>query len=344
MKTYSLIQEGKKKELRRAFDQGLRDGKAEIVTKAPPESSAPTAPGSPERMAQIKREILGQSGGGMVEKAQKERSKAFKKRRKEAIERIANKSKPKMNVTKVDAKKTFREFMELVESSTGERSGSRNSLGRHRNKQLTSGPSRDSTGLGNQTGLDRQRKSASEKAAFRKAGMKSTQSGGKRQKFYTTGEKNQYSRTVATSYPSQSAYAKDSLPEKERRGKTVPTKDRAVFLKRLKRQLKTTRTPRSVYAVDVLPRKDYKKNDSRDLISRGKEYHQVVREIPQEVKNAGGKPGSKIAGKAAEVMIGSKDMEKGKKSRQKLYSKLLGATKSDPITKVQVASVKEEVE
>lgn len=107
-----LIQEGRKKELRRAFDQGLRDGRPEIVTKAPPESSAPTAPGSPERMAQIKREILGQSGGGKVEKAQKDKNKAFKKRRKEAIERIANKSKPKLNVTKVDAKKTFREFLE----------------------------------------------------------------------------------------------------------------------------------------------------------------------------------------------------------------------------------------
>ena len=106
------ISEGKKKELRRAFDQGLRDGRPEIVTKAPPESSAPTAPGSPERMAQIKREILGQSGGGKVEKAQKDKNKAFKKRRKEAIERIANKSKPKLNVTKVDAKKTFREFLE----------------------------------------------------------------------------------------------------------------------------------------------------------------------------------------------------------------------------------------
>jgi hypothetical protein len=107
-----LIQEGRKKELRRAFDQGLRDGRPEIVTKAPPESSAPTAPGSPERDAQIKSEILGQSGGGMVVKAQNDKNKAFKKRRKEAIERIANKSKPKLNVTKVDAKKTFREFLE----------------------------------------------------------------------------------------------------------------------------------------------------------------------------------------------------------------------------------------
>jgi len=106
------IFEGKKKELRKAFDQGLRDGRPEIVTKAPPESSAPTAPGSPERMAQIKREILRQSGGGKVVSAQKDNKKEFNKRRKEAIERIANKPKPKLNVTKVDAKKTFREFLE----------------------------------------------------------------------------------------------------------------------------------------------------------------------------------------------------------------------------------------
>lgn len=234
--------------------------------------------------------------------------------------------------------KTYFEFMELVESSTGEKSGSRNSLGRHQDKQITSGPSRS------RAGLDRQRKSASDKAAFRKAGMKSTQSGGNRQRFSSTNDKNQYSRTIVTSYPSQSAYAKDSMPEKERRGKTVPTKDRAVFLRRLKKQLKTTRTPRGVHAVDVLPRHEYKKNDPRELISRGKEYHRVVKEIPQEVKNTGGEPGDKIVGKAAEVMSGSKNMEKGKKSRQKLYSKSLGATKSDPITKVQVASVKEEVE
>jgi len=108
------IFEGIKKELRKAFDQGLRDGRPEIVTKAPPESSAPTAPGSPERDAQIRQHIMWQSGGGKVVKAQDARRKELKKRRKEAIERIANKPKPKpkLNVTKVDAKKTFREFLE----------------------------------------------------------------------------------------------------------------------------------------------------------------------------------------------------------------------------------------
>jgi len=108
------ISEGKKRELQKAFNRGLIDGRAEIVTKAPPESSAPTAPGSPERDAQIGQHIMGQSGGGKVVKAQDARRKELKKRRKNAIKSILNKPQPKpqLNVTKVNAKKTFREFLE----------------------------------------------------------------------------------------------------------------------------------------------------------------------------------------------------------------------------------------
>lgn len=207
-------------------------------------------------------------------------------------------------------------------------------------KQLTTGPSRS------RTGLDRQRKDASERAAFRKAGMRRTQSGGSRQRFSSTNDKNKYSKTAITSYPSQSAYAKDAIPEKEqhfRDGKGVKsTKDRAIFLKRLKKQLKTTRTRRGVHAVDILPKGDYKKNDPKDSIPRGREFQHVVREVPQEVKNAGGKKGDKIVGKASEVMPGSKNPEQGRKKRRKLYSKAIGATDWDPVTKVQVASVKEQ--
>lgn len=206
-------------------------------------------------------------------------------------------------------------------------------------KQLTTGPSRS------RTGLDRQRRDASERAAFRRAGMRRTHTGGNRLKFTSTNDKNDYSRTAITSYPSQSAYAKDMLPSKEKEqmyGAGVrKTQDRALYLKRLRRQLRTTRTQRGVHNVDVLPRGEHKKNDSDKLISRGKEYHQAVREIPKEVKNAGGNKGDKIVGKAAEVMVGSKDLEKGRKSRRNLYSRALGATKWDPITRVQVAQVKE---
>lgn len=109
-----LIIEGKKKELKRAFNQGLKDGRADIEVKphVEPEANAYTAPGSPERDAQIKKYITGQSGGSLVIKAQKEKEKAFKERRKNAVNSIIRKSKPQLNVTKVDAKKTFREFLE----------------------------------------------------------------------------------------------------------------------------------------------------------------------------------------------------------------------------------------
>jgi predicted kinase len=220
----------------------------------------------------------------------------------------------------IKEQKTFTEF--IVES---------------RLKAITTGPSRS------RVGLDRQRKDASERAAFRRSGMRRSTSGGRYpHKFTTTGDQNEYSRTTISSYPSQSAYARDMLPDKDKNGKgVVKTQDRALYLKRLKRQLKTTRTKRKVHNVDVLPRGDYKKNDSKQLVSRGKEYHNAVKEIPQEVKKSGGKAGDKIVGKAAEVMPGSKDVEKGRKSRRKLYSKVLGATEYDPVTRIQVATVKE---
>jgi hypothetical protein len=206
-------------------------------------------------------------------------------------------------------------------------------------KQLTTGPSRS------RAGLAKQRQDASERAAFRRAGMRRTHTGGKRQRFTSTNDQNNYSKTAITSYPSQSAYAKDMLPSKEKErmyGDGVrKTQDRALYLRRLHRQLRTTRTRRGVHNVDVLPKGDFKKNDSKELISRGKEYHQAVREIPKEVKKSGGSKGDKIVGKAAEVMIGSKDPEKGRRSRRNLYSRTLGATKWDPVTRVQVAQVKE---
>lgn len=206
-------------------------------------------------------------------------------------------------------------------------------------KQLTTGPSRS------MVGLERQRRDASERAAFRRAGMRRTQSGGNRQRFSWTHDPEERNKTAITSYPSQSSYAKDVIPEKEKErmyGKGVrSTKERALFLKRLRRQLRTTRTTRGVHNVDILPKGDFKKNDPRELMSRGRAYRDAIKQIPAEIQKAGGKRGDKITGKAAEVMIGSTNPEQGRQKRRILYSKELGATKWDPITRVQVATVKE---
>jgi hypothetical protein len=153
----------------------------------------------------------------------------------------------------------------------------------------------------------------------------------------------EYNSTTISTYPNQSSYAKDTMPSKvdDKSGRVVRTKQRALFLKRLKRQT-GNRSNRQVHAVDVLPKKDFKKNDPKKLITRGKEYHSDVRDIPKNVKDvAKGKPGDIISGKAVEVMPGSKDIKKGRKNRENLYSRVLGASKRDPITNIQTARVKE---
>jgi len=214
------------------------------------------------------------------------------------------------------------------------------SLGRARYKALTTGPSRSSVGL------HRQKANASQAAAFRRANFPRNQAGGTRQRFNSTNEKNDFTKTAVTSYPSQSAYAKDMiLPKQLESGRGVRSSDqRALYLRRLRRQLRGTRTQRGVHAVDVLPRGDFMKNDPTQLITRGKEYHKVVSNIPNEVKGFGGKSGDKIVGTASEVMPGAKNVERGRQNRRSLYQKVLGATEWDPITRKQVATIKDEFE
>jgi hypothetical protein len=208
-------------------------------------------------------------------------------------------------------------------------------------RQLTLGPS------SSRFGRARQQKDASERAAFRKAGMtrsrQGTSSERRPNKINFNAVPGEYTSTAITTYPNQSSYAKDTMPSKvdDKSGRVVRTKQRALFLKRLKRQT-GNRSNRKVHAVDVLPKKDFKKNDPKELITRGKEYHSTVRDIPKNVKDvAKGKPGDIISGKAAEVMSGSKDMKAGRKKRENLYSRVLGASKRDPITNIQAARVKE---
>jgi hypothetical protein len=208
-------------------------------------------------------------------------------------------------------------------------------------KQLTVGPSKSIVGL------ERQRKDSSTRAAFRRAGMNRSQEGGNRIRFNSTDEKNKFSKTAISSYPSQSSYALDMIPDKVKErmyGNGVrSTQERSLYLRRLRRQLGGSRTRRGVHNVDILPRGSYMKNDPKELVSRGKEYNRVVRELPQEVKNVGGNRGDKIVGKASEVMIGATDTEKGRRKRRDLYSRALGASSWDPITRVQVASIREEL-
>lgn len=202
-------------------------------------------------------------------------------------------------------------------------------------RQITLGPSRSPIGR------QRQQRDASERAAFRRSGMRRSRSGDNRIKFNAIRSDN--NSTAISSYANQTSYAKDTMPAKvdDKTNRVIPTSQRALFLKRLQRQI-GNRSNRQVHAVDILPTKNFKKGDP-GFMSRGREYHRDVKDIPNKIKSpeVKGKPGGIIAGKAAEVIPGSKNVEKGRQSRQNTYTKSLGASKRDPITNIQVAKVKE---
>ena len=208
-------------------------------------------------------------------------------------------------------------------------------------RQLTIGPSRSSLGR------QRQQRDASERAAFKKAGVRRNRPGTstprRANKIGFKAVPGEYTSTAITTYPNQSSHAKDVLQSKvdDRTNRVVKTGQRALQLRRLSRQT-GNRSSRQVHAVDILPKKDFKKDDPKELITRGKEYHSSVKNISSNIKKvSGGKPGDVIVGKAAEVMPGSKDIKKGRKKREELYSRVLGASKRDPITNIQSARVKE---
>lgn len=206
-------------------------------------------------------------------------------------------------------------------------------------RMITVGPSRSPVGR------QRQQKYNSERAAFRRAGLRRNRQGQSNtrssNKISFNAVPTNYSSTAITSYPNQSSYAKDMMPPKvdDRKGVT-PTKNRVLYLRRLARQI-GRRGTKKVHAVDILPRKDFSKNDPKELITRGKEYNSAVGNISHNIKTvSGGKPGDVIVGKAAEVMRGAEDMTKGRKKRERFYSKKIDASPRDPITNVQKATVK----
>lgn len=209
-------------------------------------------------------------------------------------------------------------------------------------RQITLGPSRSPFGR------QRQQRDASERAAFRRSGMRRSRPGGNRIRFNAIrGDNNSTARgdnnsTAISSHANQTSYAKDAMPAKvdDKKNRVIPTRQRALFLKRLQRQI-GNRSNRQVHAVDILPTKNFKKGDP-GFMSRGREYHRDVKDIPNKIKSpeVKGKPGDIIAGKAAEVIPGSKDVEQGRKSRENTYTRNLGASRRDPITNIQVARVK----
>jgi hypothetical protein len=226
----------------------------------------------------------------------------------------------------------FSEFLELLESSTGE-SGKR--------RLAPKGP------LKNRFYRSRQRRETADKVALKKAGFKrSANKDSYGQDHQISSSK--YHDTNIETYKSQSDYASDNLLLKRISAfpiggeKPRPTKERVRQAKAIRKQLGGDRTSKPVHDVSIHTKDDTPlKNDPDKLISRGKSFKQEVRAVPDALKKSGAKPGDKVASQPEGILRGE-DRKEGAKKRGKIYAKELGS-KMNPKTGKTMGTVRLEM-
>jgi hypothetical protein len=213
---------------------------------------------------------------------------------------------------------TFKEFLELAESSSPERG---------RRRLASRGPGENT--------WDRidARRSISDKVALKKAGFKRRESGEEPKE--TDASSSPHHRSTVGTYKNQSDYVLDQIPLKNvgsgrGRSKVRSTASRVRHAKALRKQLGGDRTSKPVHDVAILSDTPHAKNDREDLISRGRSFRKEVGAVPSALKKAGAKPGDKVTSEPSGIMSGE-DKIKGKQKRDKIYTKVLKA-KMNPKT------------
>jgi len=210
---------------------------------------------------------------------------------------------------------TFKEFLELAESSTPER-------GRRRlASRGTSGSSAERL---------RQRRNTSDRVALKKAGFKRPASGKDSVGDESTRSAHHY--TTVDTDANQSDFALRNTYHKNlrtgkfvtRRGgkvdKVTPTSKRVSHLKTLRKQLGGDRTSKPVHNVGVYTDDDYRKNDPDKLPQRQTSFKKELRGGKDALKHAGAKPGDKVAFTPSAVR-GDEDPKKGKQKRDSIYTR-----------------------
>ena len=213
---------------------------------------------------------------------------------------------------------TFKEFLELAESSSPERG---------RRRLASRGPGENT--------WDRidARRSISDKVALKKAGFKRRESGEEPKE--TDASSSPHHRSTVGTYKNQSDYVLDQIPLKNvgsgrGRSKVRSTASRVRHAKALRKQLGGDRTSKPVHDVAILSDTPHAKNDREDLISRGRSFKKEVQSVPKALQKAGAKPGDKVTSEPSGTMSGE-DRIKGKQKRDKIYTKVLKA-KMNPKT------------
>jgi hypothetical protein len=207
--------------------------------------------------------------------------------------------------------KTVKEFLE--ESSTSEKG----------KKRLSSrGPKKDKY-EGQQD-----RKNISNKIAIRKSGFKTGSRADPQDSSDHYDSNSRHHSTNIASHKTQANYALSTVDRKydkfSSNRRVKPTSSRVSGLRKIRRLLKTTRTPRQVHDISIHSNDGgISKNDNTRLISRGKSFNKERKGVPDALKNAGAETGDFGVGEPYGSMP-HENPEKGKKVRAKLYSKDYG--------------------
>ena len=260
------------------------------------------------------------------------------------LERQERKKKNELKDLK-EPKESF-EF-ELEESSTGERSRGRATLGRAGNK------------------MDRGERSVAaiaKKAGLKGTGKLSTKDLRTRAKDYTTydsdddmddigsTEQDHFIRTYSSAR--KAAKGERLITKVKPAGrnasgmtklKTAPSSESVRRVKDLRKQMTKSGASKTgkVHTVDIMHRdSDVGKGDRKQRMERGRNFIQAVKDTPKQLKKAGAKKGDTVIGKPTAVMPGE-DKKTGEAKRAKLYKKIFGkrSSKVSPKTGLMVGKV-----
>ena len=229
--------------------------------------------------------------------------------------------------------KTFQEFIldcyELTESSMGERSRGKATLGRAGNKMSRA---------------ERTAAAISKKAGLKGTGKLSTKDLRSKPKDYTTydseddlddkgsTEQDHYIR----SHSSPREYSKSNLISKRGKDKKVTPSSKSVSkVKDFKKSITKSGASKTgkVHQVDIMHRdSDVGKGDKEGQMERGRSFIQAVKDTPKHLKKAGAKKGDAVVGKPTAVMPGE-NKKTGEAKRAKLYSKIFGKRSSSASSK-----------
>ena len=232
-----------------------------------------------------------------------------------------------------------KEEYELEESSTGERTRGRATLGRAGNK------------------MDRGERSVAaiaKKAGLKGTGKLSTKDLRTRAKDYTTydsedteddigsTEQDHFIRTHASARKAAKAERLISKYKSAGRNasgmtklKTAPSSESVRRVKDLKKQMTKSGASKTgkVHTVDIMHHdSDVGKGDRDQQMERGRNFIQAIKYTPKQLKKAGAKKGEAVVGKPTAVMSGE-DQKTGVAKRAKLYKKVFGRRSSDKSNK-----------